>query len=121
LDEDGIPNLDYLVRIGVVQSRSDKQAELELGDEVGGWAFGQTWTKSAMIKASIYSAETGKLVGELSADLTKEAFWMVPVLIIVPLPPVVWSPNVEATSCTEMGEALGRFFAGAGNEFIEEK
>jgi hypothetical protein len=114
-------DLDYLVRIGVANSRSDNRLMLDgYGDASGGiWAVGQEWTKTAKIESRIYAAANGALVGELSASLSEDGRWFLPVLLVIPLPPVGWSPSVEYTSCREMGEALGRFFSGAGNDQIE--
>ena len=113
----------YLVVMRVTSSSSDKQLLLDgAGDSTGFiLGVGQQWTKSAQIMAAIYAVESGKLTGELSADLSEDAGWVVPMLMgFIPLLPVGWSPNVESTSCREMGEALGRFFSGAGNNYIND-
>ncbi len=124
--------LDYLVSIGVEKSSSDKEfvAEIVAADPGAAagpiiipptvvWGFGQQWTNTAAIKTRVFSARTGKLTGELSADLTEDAFWVLPVITVIPLVPISWSPDVETKSCKEMGEALGRFFSGAGNQYLE--
>lgn len=108
--------LDYLVSMGVVKRDSNKRGKFD--SDQGLWAIGQTWTKSANIEARIYSIHSGALAGRLSASLSRDALWMLPVLVIIPLPPVGWSPNVESTSCREMGKALGRFFSGTGNHIV---
>lgn len=120
--DESTPELHYLVSIGVTKSSSDKQFNVEGGGGSDGppvWVFGQEWTNTAFIETRVYSADTGGLAGELTSSLTKDTFWMLPVITVVPLIPIGWSPNVETTTCTEMGEALGRFFSGAGNNFVE--
>jgi hypothetical protein len=118
--------LDYVVRLGVTSNRSSNRLLMEGGGDSGGGILlvGQEWTKTTQINAGIFSVNTGALVGELHADLSAESGWFVPVLLIVPvpvpvpLPPAGWSGRVESNSCVEMGEALGRFFSGAGNSYV---
>ena len=114
-------NVDYLVTIGVSNSRSENRlySDGSGGADGGVWVVGQEWTKTATIESRVFSVDSSALVGDLRASLSEEGRWFVPVLLVVPLPPVGWSPDVESVSCTEMGEALGRFFSGAGNDFIE--
>lgn len=118
--------LDYIVSLGVSNNRSSNRLLMEGGGDSGGGILlaGQEWTETAQINARIFSISTGALVGELHADLSAESGWFVPVLLVVPipipvpLPPAGWSGSVESTSCVEMGEALGRFFSGAGNRYV---
>ena len=65
------------------------------------------------------SNSTSRLAGNLSAKLGKDAFWVLPVFLVIPLVPIGSSPNVERESCIELGDALGRFLEGAGNDHLE--
>jgi hypothetical protein len=133
-DKKGKPiRVDYLVTIGVDARDSRKQSVAETDEledaldallfggsaDVPMWGVGQEWTISARMEGKVYEPASGVLAAELTAKLTKDAFWMVPVFGIVPLPPVGWVPNVDMTSCREMGKAVGRFLSGAGNNFLE--
>ena len=120
-------SLDYIVSLTVANNRSANRAMLEGGGDAGGGILlvGQEWTRSAELQTRIFSATSGYLVGELRADLTSDSGWFVPILLVVPIPvlipmpPVGRSGNVESASCVEMGEALGRFFSGAGNSYVD--
>lgn len=116
-------SLDYVVSIRAKTYTGNKELTGFIDSDSGSgafiWGMGQAWEKTSMLEARIYSVESGLLAGELSAKLTDEAFWMQTAFVIFPLIPVGWSPDVENTSCTEMGEALGRFFSGAGNNYLE--
>ena len=121
-------DIQYLVRIGVISHSSEKQGQVDVmdggtynGGSIPAFAVGQTWDKSAQIQATIYEIKSGSLAGELSADLTEDAFWAMPVLFVIPLPPFGYSPDVKHLTCKKMGSALGRFFMGAGNSYIEPK
>jgi len=121
-------DIQYLVRIGVISHSSKKQGQVGVMDggtydgvSVPVFAVGQSWDKSAQIQATIYEIKSGSLAGELSADLTEDAFWAMPILLIIPLPPVGYSPDIEHLTCKKMGSALGRFFMGAGNGYSESQ
>ena len=124
--------LDYLISMGVTKGNSMRKTKLEVAGASAGaaegpfvippvvlWGVGQQWTNTAFIETRVYTADTGVLAGELSAKLTKDAFWILPVITVIPLVPIGSSPNVERKSCVAMGEALGRFFEGAGNDYLE--
>ncbi|MYM64074.1 hypothetical protein [Pseudomaricurvus sp. HS19] len=113
--------LDYVVSVRATTHIGDSELAgfAEGEDGVFVWGLGQAWEKTAFLEARIYSAKSGLLAAELTAKLTDHAFWMQTGFVIIPLIPVGWSPDVEGTNCGEMGEALGRFFSGAGNGFLE--
>ena len=119
-------SLDYVVGLTVANNRSANRPMVEGGGDAGGGILlvGQEWTRSAELQARIFSATSGNLVGHLRADLSSDSGWFVPILLVVPipvpipLPPAGRSGNVESASCVEMGEALGRFFSGAGNSYV---
>lgn len=93
--------------------------EAEEQDGVVMMGFGEEWTKTSTLNAGIWRTDAGVRAADLSATLSGDAFWMLPTLYIIPLVPFGWSPDVEGRSCRELGEALGRFFEGAGNASVE--
>lgn len=85
------------------------------------WAIGESWTESAYLYTAIYNTKTGTKSAEITAAINEEGFWMLPVITIIPLLPVGYSPNVEDTTCVAIGEAIGRFMNGDGNVLVKPK
>jgi hypothetical protein len=112
-------DLQYLVKVGVENSSTNKSRTFDGDPRVLSFAAGQAWTETARMRALIYETDTGRLSGELSAALTEEAYWGIVHVFFIPVLPYGYSPDVEGGACQSLGAALGRFFNGAGNEHLE--
>jgi hypothetical protein len=112
-------DIQYLVKVGVEESSTNKRPSANRDSVARVVTFGQVWTETARMRALIYETETGRLSGELSAALTEETYWGIVTVFFIPVLPYGYSPDVEGGACQSLGAALGRFFNGAGNEHLE--
>ena len=114
-------NIDYVVYMDVRSNELDTQFRIDgVADNNGGlWGLGERWTENAFIHADIYNTRTGALSADIKVELNEDAFWAVPILFVIPLPPIGWAPDVESKSCQALGKAIGRFLNGDGNVLVK--
>lgn len=109
--------IDFVVFIRMKTDDGKKHMQFAAA-QGGGWAIGEESTRITNMWAEIYDAHNMGKAGELSSTLSGKVGWGVPVLLIIPLPPFIYASDTEAAVCYAMGEAIAKFIAGAGNEYI---
>lgn len=105
LSEAGI---GYVVLLQIETREYDRRTSFEGGAE-GGWAVGRKSTRTTNIVATVWSTEQSVEAGVLRQQATGESGWMVPVLLVIPLPPIPYSSGTESKACRVMGNALAQF------------
>ena len=105
--------LKYLVAMEVKTEESKRRTKIDGRGYMG--AIGRVGKRTTWLFSTIYEVASGNEAGRLSTTLSGDDGWVVPVLVIIPLPPIPFSTATESRTCTAMGEALAKFIAGAGN------
>ncbi len=97
----------------LVEMRTSRVGERpEFAFEHGLWAIGQSWTRRSVLYASVIDVRRPGEAGRLSSNSEGPAGFVVPVVVVIPLPPVIWSSRTESKSCAAPGPVVVRFLEG---------
>jgi hypothetical protein len=106
--QDGI---GYVVTLEVFTRDADRQTTLAA--EQGVWGVGRESRRTTMYKATVWGSALRARVGTLALQTQGRTGWVVPVLVVLPLPPVPYWSNTESRACEAMGNALVEFLYSA--------
>ncbi len=75
----------------------------------GVWGVGGEWDRISSVTAEILDLREARQSGALTASSYGRAGFVVPVLVIIPLPPVPYSAMTETEACKALGKAVVEF------------
>jgi hypothetical protein len=104
----GRDGIGYVVMLEVVTRDSDRHTTFEVSPQ-GGWGVGRESRRTTTYKATVWESATHDLAGTLTLETVGATGWVVPVLVVLPLPPVPYWSNTESKACKAMGDALVEF------------
>lgn len=108
-------NLKYLVLLDISTREKDRRTTFAADEFL--WGVGRESTRETVINSRIYDVPNAQLTGHLNTRLSGSRGFVVPVMLIIPLPPVPYSTMTETNTCRAMGRAIGRYLV--NNEGIE--
>lgn len=100
-------DLKYLVQLNERTREMDRRTTFDA--DQGVWVVGRESTRETQINARIYDIPNAQLTGYLSTKQTGTRGYVVPVLVIFPLPPVPYSTMTEQNTCKAIGHSIGRY------------
>jgi hypothetical protein len=92
-----------------VETREFGRHTIIEGGSGGGWGIGRTSRRETDVVATVWSVAQAVEAGVLRQKAVGESGWMVPMVVVVPLPPILYSSATESTACRVMGSALTEF------------
>lgn len=87
----------------------DADRQTTFAAEQGVWGVGRESQRTTMYKATVWGSAVRGRVGTLALQTKGRTGWVVPVLVVLPLPPVPYWSNTESRACEAMGDALVEF------------
>jgi len=106
--QDGI---GYVVTLEVFTRDADRQTTFAA--EQGMWGVGRESRRTTTYKATVWGSAVRARVGTLVLETHGRTGWVVPVLVVLPMPPVPYWSNTESRACEAMGNALVEFLYSA--------
>ncbi len=107
LQQDGV---GYVVLLS--STTKDENRHTVVDDEAidqGMLFFGRKSRRVTEIEAVVFNTATVVRAGDLRLSIEGESGWMVPVIVILPLPPIPYGSRTESKSCKAMGGAIAEF------------
>src|SRR5262245_10822054 len=102
----------YLVLLDVSTSALNRRKTVS-GASVA-WTMKESWARSSCVNAVVLGTKGASRSGAISADVSGDAGVVVPFVVVMPLPPVWWSPATESSACADLGKAVANFIVGRG-------
>lgn len=99
--------LRYIVSVDIETSNTNKESDFNT--QILTSSFVKQWTRISNFHAIVIDAKLKSKSGEFLSSSTGRAGYVVPILIILPLPPVPWFSMTENESCSAMGKAIHNF------------
>jgi hypothetical protein len=103
--------IGYVVMLEVFTRDADRQTTFAA--EQGIWGVGRESRRTTTYKATVWGSAVRGPVGTLALQTQGRTGWVVPVLVVLPLPPVPYWSNTESRACEAMGDALVEFLFSA--------
>ena len=100
----------YLVLLDVSTSALNRRKTVS-GASVA-WTIKESWARASRLSAVVLDIQRASRSGEISSDASAGAGVVVPFFVIMPLPPVWWSPATESWACADLGKAVAEFITG---------
>jgi hypothetical protein len=97
----------YLVIVDMETYNSDKKINFDAGG--GGWGVGQKWSHISDFRAYIVDVIKHAKSGDIGSKSVGDAGYIVPVIIIIPLPPIPYFSLTEREACSALGSAVHKF------------
>ena len=79
------------------------------------WVMKESWARTSRLTAVVLDIKGASRSGEIIADASGAAGVLVPFVVLMPLPPIWWSPATESWACAELGKAVAEFIRGESN------
>jgi hypothetical protein len=86
-----------------------------------GMVLSQTWTRSSNFIAFVIDVSQSAKSGAFSSNSSGKAGYVVPFIIIIPLPPVPIFALTESEACSALGTAVVKFLEGREEPSEEKK
>lgn len=100
--------LRYLIILELHASKGVVGTGVELS-QFPVWGIVRSSKKNVTVTATIVDVKRKQVSGKISSSKWGESGYMVPFLLILPLPPIPYSDFVETPACTGLVEPLVRF------------
>jgi len=107
-------NLHYTIFLKVLfqSGPSHWQFAADHGQSLPLWGISKEWGKVSSIEANILDMYKYVQSGSVRSSSVGRTGFVIPVIIIIPLPPVPWFAMTETNTCEELGNALMQFIEG---------
>jgi hypothetical protein len=102
----------YLVLLDVSTSALGRRKTVDGASLL--WVVKESWARASRLNAVVLDIKGAIRSGEISADASEGAGVFVPFVVLIPLPPVWWSPATESSACAGLGKAVADFIMGEG-------
>ena len=73
-------------------------------------AVDRHWIRESRLKATVIDMGHALQVGVANAEVSGNAGYVVPFILIIPLPPIPYFSATESRACAELGQELGQKF-----------
>ena len=100
--------IGFVVLLHIETREHDRRTSFDVGEK-GGWGVGRRSKRTTHIVATVWSTEQSVEAGVLTQRGEGLSGWVVPVLLVIPLPPIPYSSGTESKACRAMGNALAEF------------
>ncbi len=112
--------LRYLVAADLGKSKGEKRAMMhvyEYDPKTGlptQWAAGSERDYHTSLRTTVIDLEDGAIAGTMEFHRTGQTGYVVPVLVIIPLPPIPYGSLslAESATCRELGKSMAYFLRG---------
>ena len=105
-------NLRYLIVLKASTTESGRKTTFDMNDGV--WGVGRESDRFTFIAAEILDIKEVRQSGSLNAHASGKAGFMVPFVLIIPLPPFPYSAMTESHACSSLGKAVAQFISDDG-------
>ncbi len=104
--------LRYVIVVGTHTSTFEQHGKFELSDRLWAWGYTKSWTRSSRFWAIIIDVRQRAKAGRISSSSDGNAGYVIPVLLVIPLPPMPFFAATESKACFALGVEVGRFLVG---------
>jgi len=73
------------------------------------WAVSESWARHSNFHALVLDVKRYSESGEISSRSEGAVGYVLPVLLIIPLPPIPWLSMTESEACSALGSAVAKF------------
>jgi hypothetical protein len=109
----------YLIVVDTNTFNFDEQ--LDFAAEQSIWALHQSWTRSSSLTAYVIDVRQSAKSGKFFSMSSGKAGFVLPFLVIIPLPPIPLFALTEGEACSALGSAVASFLEGEQRPSMEQK
>lgn len=114
-----ILGIRYLIVVDTNTFNYDEK--LDFAAEQSMWALHQSWTRSSSLTAFVIDVRQSAKSGMFFSRSTGKAGFVLPFLVIIPLPPIPLVAFTEGEACSALGTAVASFLEGQEGASMERK
>lgn len=100
-------NLRYIILLAEVASKGPKRSNFDT--RVYFSIVGEEWDRTTDLEAEVLDVASGRRAGTVRASDTGVRGYVVPFILIIPLPPIVYGTRTRGSACAALGQALLAF------------
>ncbi len=108
----GSLGIRYAIVVGTHTSTFGEHGEFDLGDKLGTWSYTKSWVRSSRFWADIIDVRQSTKAGKISSSSNGKAGYVIPVLLVIPLPPIPFFAATESKACSALGAEIEEFLVG---------
>jgi hypothetical protein len=108
--------LRYIVILDAATREVGRGATVDF--DRGVWGVGSEWTRVSELSAAVLDVTSAQQSGTVGSQSWGKAGFVVPFVLVIPLPPIPWSSFTESRACNALGPAIATFVAGEEEKHV---